>query len=1017
MVMSSAIVTGIMEALAGAQSEIAIFIAAIFVHALIFGKFRIPQVQVKKRVSPDDIRPKAKQCAATSADTVSLACSRRGAALARALEPMLLCNHTAASWTTKFSELLKDCPVDDFAGTLTSVLKTMGKKATAEILEAARAILKAKDVQLCAQSGATLLQGYLSLGLQREFAEVLAVVTEAEGMVPSIALLALRGAVAWSDLEGALQHMRVLAPAFSSNETPSMAPHTMLQKLVKLAAGHGATIRLLQGLLGCGCLTSAAFEMTIIESVQARNSHLRQEILELARAEKVQLNSTAYCSLVHSVHTAEEAECVFNEAVELKLVNPALLAACAEVAGKFGNAKLANLVVENVQSNPSPEVVLAVLSMDANKLLSDKKISVIDLYESYLSDVDISANMKAMHAVAEAAISARRLDILRRVMGATAESGRQVALLKAFSMERRLQDAVKVFQACPEKAQCHFNALLDACTDSRDLEAAESVMAQAVESDMADVVTYNTILKARLQAGAVQRARRTLDQMRKAGVQPNNVSFHELLNSVVTSNPEKIWPIMSEMSESGLHPNNTTCSILLKSITKQSSAADVKRTLATLDNLSTEMDEVLLSSVCEACVRAGQAELLVKQLRKQRTSRTVDIKGPHTYGSLIRAYGSVNDMQGVWDMWREMRQRHIVPTSITLGCMVEAVVANGDPDGGYEIICEVLQDKQTTSFVNAVIYCSVLKGFSHKKRFDKVWTVYREMREAKIQFSIVTYNTLVDACARNNEMNHVPELLSEMAEQGINPNVITYSSIIKGYCQEFKLDKAFELLEGMKGTNGFKPDEITYNTLLDGCARQGLYDRGMQVLQSMEEEGVPATNFTLSVLVKLANRSHKLQAAFTVCRDLSKKYGIKLNTQVYNNLMQACIAHQELNTAFDVFQQMLSERVYTDARSYTLLLRAAVSDRRAQEAIDLIRLAVGLPCGASRLSQVDGRVAKLRGGLPAEIIAEVLEGIANQCKEQKLAVQMLREMQQVPGLKVDPRLCQRLTARAIRSDS
>lgn len=78
---------------------------------------------------------------------------------------------------------------------------------------------------------------------------------------------------------------------------------------------------------------------------------------------------------------------------------------------------------------------------------------------------------------------------------------------------------------------------------------------------------------------------------------------------------------------------------------------------------------------------------------------------------------------------------------------------------------------------------------------------------------------------------------------------------------------------------------------------------------------------------------------------------------------------------------------------------------------------MGLPCGASRLSQVDGRVAKLRGGLPAEIIAEVLEGIANQCKEQKLAVQMLREMQQVPGLKVDPRLCQRLTARAIRSDS
>merc|ERR1719242_2008457 len=103
-----------------------------------------------------------------------------------------------------------------------------------------------------------------------------------------------------------------------------------------------------------------------------------------------------------------------------------------------------------------------------------------------------------------------------------------------------------------------------------------------------------------------------------------------------------------------------------------------------------------------------------------------------------------------------MQSLSILPTSITLGCMVEAVTVNGDPESGYELIKEALADERTRSLVNAIIYCSVLKGFSHQKRFAVVWSVYQEMLVEKMQFSIVTYNALIDACARNLEMARVP---------------------------------------------------------------------------------------------------------------------------------------------------------------------------------------------------------------------------------------------------------------------
>merc|ERR1719247_3932730 len=160
------------------------------------------------------------------------------------------------------------------------------------------------------------------------------------------------------------------------------------------------------------------------------------------------------------------------------------------------------------------------------------------------------------------------------------------------------------------------------------------------------------------------------------------------------------------------------------------------------------MDEVLLSSVVEACVRVGKPELLEAQLKQLEESAPVAINGSHTYGSLIKAYGHAQDIDGVWRCWKDMRSRHIRPTSITMGCMVEAVVNNGDTEGAYELICQMQDDEQCCEALNSVIYCSVLKGFAREKKLQRVWAVHREMVQRKVEISVVSFNTILDACAR-----------------------------------------------------------------------------------------------------------------------------------------------------------------------------------------------------------------------------------------------------------------------------
>merc|ERR1719393_671586 len=126
------------------------------------------------------------------------------------------------------------------------------------------------------------------------------------------------------------------------------------------------------------------------------------------------------------------------------------------------------------------------------------------------------------------------------------------------------------------------------------------------------------------------------------------------------------------------------------------------------------------------------------------------------------------------------------------------------------------------------------------------------MVSKKFQFSMVTYNTIIDACSRSGELSRIPSLLKDIESQGLKMGLVTYSAILKGYCQKNMLDEAFELFDEMTNTTGLEPDEIMYNSLLDGCARQGLYDRGLKLYRKMEVSGVRPTNYTLSVLVKMA---------------------------------------------------------------------------------------------------------------------------------------------------------------------
>merc|ERR1719238_348427 len=187
----------------------------------------------------------------------------------------------------------------------------------------------------------------------------------------------------------------------------------------------------------------------------------------------------------------------------------------------------------------------------------------------------------------------------------------------------------------------------------------------------------------------------------------------------------------------------------------------------------------------------------------------------------------------------------------------------------------------------------------------------------------------------------------------------------------------------------------------------------MRLLDEMQSEGVQPSNFTLSILVKLMNRARRLDRAFSIVDEITKKYNFKPNVHVYTNLIQACASNQQLARGMSVLEQMIKERIVPESRTYSILVRSSISKGLFEQAAGLLRGALGLPDALPFLQQ---RVA-VCPNLDYALVNETLSSLADRGQAQTFAVPLLSTIRQsCPKVRIDAATQRKVMSPCIGSD-
>jgi len=576
---------------------------------------------------------------------------------------------------------------------------------------------------------------------------------------------------------------------------------------------------------------------------------------------------------------------------------------------------------------------------------------------------DIVAMRAVVNEIKTASVSADFVDSLNALCDAVDASGeleqdwprRELPMyakaISAFGKEGQLEKAIGVFNGLrcsttPNAIVC--NCLLDACVQCNNMSVALRVFDELKTTGLADVVSYNTLMKGYAIKGEVQAARDLLKDMSALGLTASCITYHAVLHALVQHGDRPgMWQWVEQMQVAGHAANVVTCSILLKIITTPAHAADLKRILKLVDQTAEPSDEVLFGALAEACIRVGNLDLLSERTKAFAVHGGLGKIYAPTYGTMIKAYGQAGNLEQVWALWLEMLAQQVTPTAITLGCMVEALVMNRCPEDAWQLTNEVWQNEELRPFVNTVIYSTILKGFAMARQHDKVTVLNEEMKQRGIPKNKITYNTILNSMALCGLMRRVPEVLQDMreAEPRVEPDVVTYSTIIKGYCKAGDLDKSLELFNQMRTAEShLEPDELMYNSLLDGCTRQNRLDDASRILDEMLKAKIRPSNYTLSIVTRFLGRAQRLDQAFSTVESLSAEYGFRPNIQVYTCLMQACFDNHQPAKALALHDQIVRRGVVPDEKMYTALVRGCLHTGETEKAAMVVRCAFHIPC-------------------------------------------------------------------------
>ncbi|XP_072974929.1 pentatricopeptide repeat-containing protein At3g09650, chloroplastic [Typha angustifolia] len=279
-------------------------------------------------------------------------------------------------------------------------------------------------------------------------------------------------------------------------------------------------------------------------------------------------------------------------------------------------------------------------------------------------------------------------------------------------------------------------------------DVVRTIRAMQQEPDPAshpDHVTFTTVITALVKSGAISRAHKVLDEMARAGVPPNRVTYNVLLKGYCEQlQLDKAKELLHEMTgEVGIEPNVVSYNILINGCILVDDSAGALAYFNEMRERGIAPSKVSYTTLMKAFALSGQPKLAHKVFDEME-------KDPRVKVDRI-----------AWNM--------LVEGYCRLGFIEEAK--------------KIIEQMKESGFEpDVATYCSLANGIALARKPGEALLLWNEVKERceatpPLKPDEGLLDALADVCVRAAFFKKALEIVACMEENGIPPNKTKYKKI------------------------------------------------------------------------------------------------------------------------------------------------------------------------------------------------------------------------------------------------
>eukprot|EP00435_Cladocopium_sp_Y103_P061215 s1061_g22.t2 len=362
------------------------------------------------------------------------------------------------------------------------------------------------------------------------------------------------------------------------------------------------------------------------------------------------------------------------------------------------------------------------------------------------------------------------------------------------------------------------------------------------------------------------------------------------------------------------------------------------------------------------------------------------------------------------ELLAQMQRHRIQQSVVTLGTLVAsaASVASWRQKGSQWPRCLVLLQSLTSPSV--VSYNACISACSRDQQSRLALQLFHEMSYCRVHPTLVTYNALIHAHARNSHVDKItgfiqqmqdlwgPSEASEPAERSGCPGLSTFGGLLAAFEKRYKWREALHAAF----TLPILRDVISFNALISACEKGQQWHLALSLFGRMQQEHLQPNVITYSAAISACEQVQQWSMALLLLHEMRQKF-VPPNVVTYGAASSACEKGQRWSEVLDLLQQMGSEGLQPNVISFTASVRACEKAQRWEIALKLcqemlrITVAPDVISHRSYMSLSQSQQPRKAQALLAQQVARSTETVASKEVTRKLLQPMVEVFHSMPS--------------------